>query len=90
MEHVGQGFRVHVPMLEGDIQKRVERMSVGPGHGTLGQRVAQPVVQNCPNFSYIFPRGRNRRPLRRLIVGQSAAHRINTKGKELPDVRCKK
>ena len=80
VQHVGKGFRVHQTVLEGNMEsiavaeQRQGRISKGDFFERGVERFADPLVVTA----YLLNGG----PVRGLVVGQAAAHGIDSKSEE--------
>ena len=86
MQHIGQRLDVHQPMLDGNIQQSGKRKAVARA---INRPLGEFVVQSSSNSGDIVVHGFNRRPVRRLIRGQSSAHRIDAEGEQPVKFRVK-
>src|SRR5580704_5115786 len=82
MQHVGQRFRVHETVLNGHVEQSDQRKSIAGWNAGIAKRIRQLLVQNGSHFSHIVSNGGDRRPVRRLISGQSASNRVDAKSEQ--------
>jgi hypothetical protein len=88
MEHVGQGFGVHEPVLDGHVEQSIKSEAIGQRSVKVGHGV-EFVVEGRSDCCYVVVDVFDGRPVRRQIGGQPAADRIDAKGKQLVEVGVK-
>src|SRR5579863_1894366 len=82
MQHIGQGFEVHQPVLNRHMQKRAQRKTVACGRIKLKESSRKLFVETYAGSHYILAHIIEVRPIRRHVGGQAPLDRVDAEGKK--------
>src|SRR5579872_3813429 len=83
---------MHQPVLDGDVEQSLERKTIATMNAGLGicrHFCVQLFIQRRPDVPHVLANSRERGPVRRLVRGQSATHRINAEREQTIELRMK-
>src|SRR5664279_1290816 len=82
MQHVGQSFDMHQPMLNRDVEQCAQREAAARLRIRSSDCLLQMLVQSAADTAYVVADGVLRGPVGGEIRGQSATDRIDAEGKQ--------